>query len=58
MLANSRHLLQGRKKKAVKFLDALPDLELKELIKGQPNRIATALLSQEVRGVTVSDLIS
>lgn len=58
MSADPRHLLQGRKKKAVKFSDALPDPELKELIKGQPNRIATALLSQEVRGVTVSDLMS
>ena len=45
ILANSRHLLQDYKKKVVKFLDTLSNLELKELIKEQPNYIAIALLS-------------
>ena len=58
MLADPKHLQQGRKKKAVKFIDALPDVELRDMLRSNPNRIATALLNQEVRSITVADLIS
>ena len=58
MLADPKHLQQGRKKKAVKFIGALPDVELRDMLRSNPNRIATALLNQEVRSITVADLIS
>lgn len=57
MSADPKHLQQGRKRKAVKFLDGLPDVELRDMLRSNPNRIATALLNQEVRSITVADLI-
>ena len=45
MLADLKHLQQGRKKKAVKFIGALPDVELRDMLRSNPNRIATALLN-------------
>ncbi|RAQ98663.1 putative gag-pol poly protein [Stemphylium lycopersici] len=57
MSADPKQLQQGRKKKAVKFLDSIPDEELRDMLRGNPSRIATALLNQEVRSITVADLI-
>jgi hypothetical protein len=51
-------LQQGKKKKAVKFVGPLDGPELRDLAQGHPTRIAAALLSQEVRGLTVTDLLS
>jgi hypothetical protein len=56
--ADPNDLHNSKKKKAVKFSAALPDSELRELSRSHPNRIATAMLGQEIRGVTMSDLLS
>jgi hypothetical protein len=48
--------LQPQKKKKVQF-DGLPEGELQALLKLHPNKIPTAMLKQEVRGVTIADLL-
>ena len=46
---------QGRKKK-VSF-EPVTDQGLQELVNPHPNRVATALLQQEIRGLTLGDLM-
>jgi hypothetical protein len=60
---NSRYLsaepnnLQPSRKKREK-VEELDRKELRLLLKHHPNRIPTAMLKQEVRGVTITDLLS
>jgi hypothetical protein len=48
--------LQPSKKKKVQF-GGLDEEELRSLLTRHPNRIPTAMLKQEVRGVTIADLL-
>jgi hypothetical protein len=48
--------LQPQKKKKVQF-DGLPEGELQALLKLHPNKIPTAILKQEVRRVTIANLL-
>ncbi|KAF1934568.1 hypothetical protein EJ02DRAFT_516899 [Clathrospora elynae] len=48
--------LQPARRKKVQ-IDGLADDDLRGLLRPHPNRIPTAMLSQEVRGVTVADLL-
>jgi hypothetical protein len=48
--------LQLQKKKKVQF-DGLLEGELQALLKLHSNKIPTAMLKQEVRGVTIADLL-
>jgi hypothetical protein len=48
--------LQPAKKKKVQF-GGLDEDELRSLLTKHPNRIPTAMLKQEVRGVTIADLL-
>ncbi|KAF1934543.1 hypothetical protein EJ02DRAFT_429261 [Clathrospora elynae] len=49
--------LQPARRKKVQ-IDGLAEDELRSLLRPHPNRIPTAMLSQEVRGVTIADLLS
>ncbi|KAF1934657.1 hypothetical protein EJ02DRAFT_429143 [Clathrospora elynae] len=56
LLADPDNLQPARRKKVQ--IDGLAEDELRSLLRPHPNRIPTAMLSQEVRGVTIADLLS
>jgi hypothetical protein len=53
--ADPDNLRPARKKKVQ--IEELSSMELRELLQSQPNRIPSAMFKQEVRGVTIADLL-